>query len=110
MSGYATQILAILIINVVAAYAAYMPLVCGQLNLGIAGFMAIGAYTSAVLNGYGVPLAVAIPGGALASTIAGLAVSIAVLRGARHLSDDRNAGVFRSRRCDLAQCECAGRS
>ncbi|WP_213771731.1 branched-chain amino acid ABC transporter permease [Bradyrhizobium sp. dw_78] len=80
MSGYATQIAAILIINVVAAYAAYMPLACGQLNLGIAGFMAIGAYTSAVLNGHGVPLGLSILGGACASTIAGLAVSIPVLR------------------------------
>ena len=40
MSGYATQITAILIVNIVAAYAAYMPLACGQLNLGVAGFKA----------------------------------------------------------------------
>jgi branched-chain amino acid transport system permease protein len=80
MSGYATQIAAILIVNIVAAYAAYLPLACGQLNLGIAGFMAIGAYASAVLGAHGFGLAVSIPGGAFAATIAGLVVSIPVLR------------------------------
>lgn len=80
MSGYATQIGAILIVNIVAAYAAYMPLACGQLNLGIAGFMAIGAYTSAVLSGHGFGLTVSIVGGASAASIAGLVVSIPVLR------------------------------
>jgi branched-chain amino acid transport system permease protein len=80
MSGYATQIAAILIVNIVAAYAAYMPLACGQLNLGIAGFMAIGAYTSAVLGAHGFGLSVSIPGGAAVATIAGLMVSIPVLR------------------------------
>jgi branched-chain amino acid transport system permease protein len=80
MSGYATQIAAILIVNIVAAYAAYMPLACGQLNLGIAGFMAIGAYGSAVLSGHGFGLSVSISGGACGATLAGLAVSIPVLR------------------------------
>jgi branched-chain amino acid transport system permease protein len=80
MSGYATQIAAILIVNIVAAYAAYMPLACGQLNLGIAGFMAIGAYTSAVLNGHGFGLTLSILGGACAAALAGVVVSIPVLR------------------------------
>jgi branched-chain amino acid transport system permease protein len=80
MSGYATQILAILTINVIASYAAYMPLSCGQLNLGIAGFMAIGAYTSAVLDAHGFPMAIAIMGGTLLATVAGMIVSIPVLR------------------------------
>jgi len=60
MSGYATQIAAILIVNIVAAYSAYMPLACGQLNLGIAGFMAIGGYASAVLSAHGVTLGLSI--------------------------------------------------
>jgi len=80
MSGYASQIAAILIVNIVAAYSAYMPLACGQLNLGIAGFMAIGAYTSAVLSNHGFALEVSILCGACASTIAGFAVSLPVLR------------------------------
>jgi branched-chain amino acid transport system permease protein len=80
MSGYATQITAILIINIIAAYAAYLPLACGQLTLGIAGFMAIGGYTSAMAAGRGFPLTVSIPCGAAAATFAGLVVSIPVLR------------------------------
>jgi branched-chain amino acid transport system permease protein len=80
MSGYATQIAAILIVNIVAAYAAYVPLACGQLNLGVAGFMAIGAYASAVVSGYGFGLTVSILAGAGAATIAGLVISFPVLR------------------------------
>jgi branched-chain amino acid transport system permease protein len=80
MSGYSLQVLAVLTVNIIAAYSAYMPLACGQLNLGIAGFMAIGAYTSAVLSAEGWPLASSIASGAIAATIAGLAISYPVLR------------------------------
>ncbi|MDB5604741.1 MAG: Amino acid/amide transporter rane protein 2, family [Bradyrhizobium sp.] len=80
MSGYATQITAILIVNIVAAYSAYMPLACGQLNLGTAGFMAIGAYTSAVLSSMNWPLSLAIAGGVCVSTMAGFVISFPVLR------------------------------
>jgi branched-chain amino acid transport system permease protein len=80
MSGYATQVTAILIINIITAYAAYLPLACGQLTLGIAGFMAIGGYTSAVLAAHGFPLALSIFCGAVAATFAGFVVSVPVLR------------------------------
>ena len=53
MSGYATQIAAILVVNILTA--AFMPIACVQLDLGISGFMTIGAYTSAVLRGHDVP-------------------------------------------------------
>jgi branched-chain amino acid transport system permease protein len=80
MSGYWLQILAILAVNIVAAYAAYMPLACGQLNLGIAGFMAIGAYASAVVSGQGWPLTISIASGTVAAGAAALAISYPVLR------------------------------
>jgi branched-chain amino acid transport system permease protein len=80
MGGYTTQIAAILIVNIVVAYSAYMPLACGQMNLGIAGFMAIGAYTSAVLSGMNWPFGLAIAGGVCASTLAGFVISFPVLR------------------------------
>jgi branched-chain amino acid transport system permease protein len=80
MSGYWLQIFAILAVNIVAAYAAYMPLACGQLNLGIAGFMAIGAYASAVLSGQGWPLPISIAVGTVAAGAAALAISYPVLR------------------------------
>ena len=50
MSGYAEAILLMLAINVVVAQAGYLPLAAGQLNLGVAGFMAIGAYVSAFVT------------------------------------------------------------
>ncbi|WP_322516616.1 branched-chain amino acid ABC transporter permease [Rhodopseudomonas palustris] len=81
MSGYQTGVLIILCFNIMAAYAVYLPLVAGQLNLGIAGFMAIGAYTAAYLTTEtGWPLAAALPmGGAAAGAIA-LVVAIPILR------------------------------
>jgi branched-chain amino acid transport system permease protein len=44
MSGYLEGVAAILAINVLLAYAVYLPAAAGVLNLGVAGFMAIGAY------------------------------------------------------------------
>ena len=50
MSGYVEGILVLLAINVVFAYGAFLPIAAGQLNLGIAGFGAIGGYVSAYLS------------------------------------------------------------
>jgi branched-chain amino acid transport system permease protein len=50
MSGYWSGILAILAINVIFAYAIFVTAAAGQLNLGGAGFMAIGAYSAAWLS------------------------------------------------------------
>jgi branched-chain amino acid transport system permease protein len=56
MTGYLEGVLVILAINVVAAYGAFLPMAAGQLNLGVAGFMSIGAYSSAYLsNALGLP-------------------------------------------------------
>jgi branched-chain amino acid transport system permease protein len=80
MSGYALQIGAILCVNVIAAYAAYMTLAAGQLNLGIAGFMALGAYASAVLANAGWSMPFSIAGAVLVASFVGLCVSYPVLR------------------------------
>jgi branched-chain amino acid transport system permease protein len=81
MSGYVEEILAILAINIILAYGAFLPMAAGQLNLGVAGFMAIGAYGSGFLNTeFGVPLIAAVLiGGAIAGVI-GLIVGFPVLR------------------------------
>ena len=42
MSGYVEGVLVLLAINIVFAYAAFLPIAAGQLNLGVAGFAAIG--------------------------------------------------------------------
>lgn len=81
MSGYLTGVLVVLAFNVIAAYAVYLPLAAGQLNLGIAGFMAIGAYGAAFLtNEYAWPLWAAVPAGAAAAGLTGILIGIPVLR------------------------------
>ncbi|MFG1480135.1 branched-chain amino acid ABC transporter permease [Xanthobacter sp. V4C-4] len=81
MSGYLTGVLVVLAFNVMAAYAVYLPLAAGQLNLGIAGFMAIGAYASAFLtNEYQWSMWAAIPVGAGLAGLTGVLIGIPVLR------------------------------
>jgi branched-chain amino acid transport system permease protein len=60
-SGYTAQITAILVANIVTAYAAYVPLTCVPLDLGMSGFMAVGVYTSAFVSGHGAPSGLSIP-------------------------------------------------
>ena len=81
MTGYQTGLLVILCFNVIAAYAVYLPLSAGQLNLGIAGFMATGAYTAAYLsNELAWPIAAAVPAGAMAASFLALLVAVPILR------------------------------
>src|SRR5258707_241234 len=81
MSGYVEGILVLLAINVVFAYGAFLPIAAGQLNLGVAGFAAVGGYSSAFLsNQAGVPALIAIPLGGLAAGAIALIVAIPVLR------------------------------
>ena len=80
-SGYIDGLLVILSINVIMAYAAALPLVAGQLNLGTAGFMAVGAYVAAYgSNELGLPIAVAVLIGSVVSGVIALFVGIPVLR------------------------------
>jgi len=81
MTGYVEGILVLLAINVVFAYGAFLPIAAGQLNLGVAGFAAIGGYVSAFLsNQVAVPVLIAIPLGGLAAGVVALGVAIPVLR------------------------------
>ncbi len=50
MSGYLAGIVSILGINVIFAYGIYVTAASGQLNLGGAGFQAIGAYGCAIMS------------------------------------------------------------
>ena len=50
MSGYLSGTLAILCINLIFAYGIFVTAAAGQLNLGGAGFQAIGAYAPAWLS------------------------------------------------------------
>lgn len=81
MTGYQLGLLVILCFNVIAAYSVYLPLAAGQLNLGIAGFMAVGAYTAAYLtNELDWSMIAAIPVGGLTAGIIGIIVAVPILR------------------------------
>jgi len=81
MGGYAEGILVLLALNVILAYSASLPLSAGQLNLGIAGFMGIGAYVGAYLtNAFGAALWQAVIAGAGAPALVALAVGLPILR------------------------------
>jgi branched-chain amino acid transport system permease protein len=81
MSGYLEGVLVLLAVNVVFAYGGFLPLAAGQLNLGLAGFAAIGAYASAYLsNVFKFPALLAIPCAGLIAGMVALIVAVPVLR------------------------------
>jgi branched-chain amino acid transport system permease protein len=81
VGGYLEGVLVVLAINVILAYAAFLPIVAGQLNLGVAGFMATGAYVSAYLtNAQGwLPVPAALAAMALTALLA-IVVAVPILR------------------------------
>lgn len=81
MSGYLETVLVLLAINVILAYAAFLPMVAGQLNLGVAAFVAVGAYSGGYLsNTFGLhPVAAALASTALGALL-GWLVAFPVLR------------------------------
>jgi len=81
MSGYWAGILAILAINVIFAYAIFVTAAAGQLNLGGAGFMAIGAYAAAMLGeGLGWTPVQTVPAAIAITAVVGTAIAFPVLR------------------------------
>ncbi len=83
MSGYIEAQLIILCLSVIYAYAIFLPAASGQLNLGAAGFITLGAYTSAWLNasdGLGLPMALSIVLSMAFVGAIGFAISLPILR------------------------------
>jgi branched-chain amino acid transport system permease protein len=81
MSGYFEGVLVLLAVNIVFAYGAFLPLAAGQLNLGLAGFAAIGAYAAAYAsNNWAMAPPLAILWGGVIAGVVALAVAIPVLR------------------------------
>jgi len=69
------------LINTILALSAYITLHVRLLSLASAGFMAIGAYSSAILTvKLGLPLALSIPGAMLVCAVVGLIIGLPVLR------------------------------
>ena len=81
MSGYLSGLIAILGINVIFAYGIYVTAASGQLNLGGAGFQAIGAYACALLSAeYGLPIATSIVLATLIGGAVGFLIAFPILR------------------------------
>lgn len=81
MSNFVASLLTFTGINILLAYSVYAPLLTGQLNLGAAGFMAVGAYTSSILSvQFGMPLPAALLIGTLVAGLFGLIIGLPSLR------------------------------
>lgn len=81
MSGYVSGILAIFCINLIFAYGIFVPAAAGQINLGGAGFQAIGAYAAAWLSSVAMqPVWITIPAAMLIAGLVGFLISFPVLR------------------------------
>lgn len=81
LNVYYLQIITFLAINAILALSFYLPLSAGQLSLGSAGFMSIGAYTAAILSiNYGLPIFVTMIAGALAAAFVGILLGFPALR------------------------------
>ncbi len=81
MSMYMEGILTQMGVNILMAYSAYIILATGQLSLGNAGFMAIGAFCSGYFTvRLGMPLPIALIIAAFTSSAVGIALGIPVLR------------------------------
>ena len=81
MSHFITSLLCFAGINIILAYSLYVVMMTGQLSLGNAGFMAVGAYVSSVATvNFGIPLGVALLLGALVAGVLGLIVGIPALK------------------------------
>lgn len=88
MSGELEGLLVILCLNTIYAYGIFLPAASGQLNLGAAGFITLGAYASAWLNmapdgepgGIGLPMLLSIPGAVLFTAALSFIIAFPILR------------------------------
>jgi branched-chain amino acid transport system permease protein len=81
IDNYTQSILIFTGINIIAAYSFFAPFKTGQVSLGQAGFMAIGAYASAIMTQkMGLPFALALPIGGVVAGVIGIVVGFPALR------------------------------
>lgn len=81
LNPYHLQVGSFILINILLGISIYVTLATGQLSLGNAGFMSIGAYASAILttqHGFSIPSAIVI--GSLLAGVSGILVGIPALR------------------------------
>ena len=78
---YYLQIITFILINAMLGISIYLTLSTGQLSLGNAGFMSVGAYTSALLTlKAGWPIYLAVPTGGVAACFAAALIGIPATR------------------------------
>ena len=81
MSVYTQGVVALMGVNILMALSVYAIVMADQVSLGNAGFMAIGAYTSAYLSvKLGMPIFPSLIIGALAASFVGILIGIPILR------------------------------
>lgn len=81
LNGYFLQVFTFVCINIILALTVYMTVCTGILSLGNAGFMSLGAYTSAIVTTqYGVPMPVGIVLGGLFATFVALIIGMPTIR------------------------------
>ncbi|MBS4189573.1 branched-chain amino acid ABC transporter permease [Bacillus sp. FJAT-49705] len=81
VNPYYLQVGSFILINIILGLSIYVTLSSGQLSLGNAGFMGIGAYTSALLTlNFDVPIIVGVIAGAVVAGLFGILVGIPSLR------------------------------
>jgi branched-chain amino acid transport system permease protein len=81
VSSYYLDVFSALGINILLALSVYCPMATGQLSIGNAGFMAIGAYVSAILTVHlHLPLFLALLAGGIIAGIIGFLVGFPALR------------------------------
>ena len=81
LNGYVLQVVIFVCINIILAMTIYMTLCTGLLSLGNAGFMSLGAYTSAILTvQYNLPMPLGILAGGVVAMIVGLIIGLPTTR------------------------------
>lgn len=81
INPYYFQVISFILINIILGISIYITLSTGQLSLGHAGFMSIGAYTSAILTiTYDFPIIVGVIVGSLVAGLVGILIGIPTLR------------------------------
>lgn len=81
INPYYLQVGSFILINILLGVSMYVTLSTGQLSLGHAGFMSIGAYTTTILTlNYDMPMIVGIVAGAILACIVGVIVGFPALR------------------------------
>ncbi|AMB99849.1 amino acid ABC transporter [Aerococcus urinaehominis] len=77
LNPYYLQVAMFALINAIAAISVFIVLQSGQVSLGSAGFMSIGAYTSAILTmNYNVPMFLSILIGAIVAAVVSLIIGV----------------------------------